>query len=483
MKPIEVLAVASEFYPLIKTGGLADVAGALPGALKPHGVRVTTLLPGYPAVLAKLEGAEQVWGWVNLFGGTARLVAGSAAGVPLLVLDAPHLYRRPGNPYLDGAGQDWADNPIRFAALARVGAELARGLRPGWRPDVVHGHDWQAGLLPAYLHFWGDRATLGLTTPPSVMTIHNLAFQGIFAAGLLGMLGLPGDAYDVEALEYYGSISFLKAGIRLADRVTTVSPTYAREIRTPTGGMGLDGLLQARGEAVRGILNGIDTDVWNPATDATLAEIYSMAEPAGRAANKAALCARFGLDPSRLLIGVVSRLTTQKGLDLLPSALPTIRALGGTSVILGAGAPELERAFAEAARPGEMGLYLGYDEALAHLIYAGADALLIPSRFEPCGLTQLCAMRYGCLPIVTRVGGLADTVIDANEAALAAGVATGFQMDAAEPAALDLALHRVAAAWREPAVWAKMQQNAMRADVGWGRSAAQYAALYRELLG
>jgi starch synthase len=482
MTTLDVLAVTSEFFPLIKTGGLADVAGALPGALAEHGVRMTTLLPGYPAVLAKLEHAEPVRAVEDLFGGPATILAGRSGHAKLLVIDAPHLYARPGSPYLGPDGRDWPDNPQRFAALARIGADLARGLLPSWRPQVVHGHDWQAGLLPAYLHFSEAGTEPGTTRPPSVMTIHNLAFQGQYDSGLLASLGLPPQAYGIDGVEYYGSIGFLKAGIRLANHVTTVSPSYAREICTVEGGMGMDGLLRARGSAVSGILNGIDTEVWNPAKDETLAERYSHKHSDRRVANKQALCARFGLDPSRLLFGVVSRLTTQKGLDLLPASLPTIQALGGATVILGAGDPALERAFQAAAKPGELGLFLGYDEALAHLIYAGADALLIPSRFEPCGLTQLCAMRYGCLPVVTRVGGLADTVIDANEAALAAGAATGFQMAAADTISLDRSLNRVAEIWRDRAAWSGMQDNAMRAEVSWARSAARYADLYRGLI-
>lgn len=482
MSKLDVLAVTSEFFPLIKTGGLADVAGALPAALAPEGIRLTTLLPGYPAVLQGVAEAEAVHEIGDLFGGPARLIRAHCNHAPLIVIDAPHLYDRPGNPYLDAAGRDWPDNAQRFAALAHTGAAIARGLLPGYQPAVVHGHDWQAGLLPAYLHFWGDAADAGTTRPPSVMTVHNLAFQGQFDARLLGALRLPPQALSIHGVEYYGAIGFLKAGLRLANHITTVSPTYAREICTPEGGMGLDGLLRSRGSAVSGILNGIDTDVWNPAEDKHLARAFGPKALKHRAANKAALCARFGLDPDRLLFAVVSRLTTQKGLDLLPAALPRLRGLGAALLVLGAGAPDLERNFRDAARPGEMGLYLGYDEALAHLIYGGADALLIPSRFEPCGLTQLYAMRYGCLPVVSRVGGLADTVIDANEAALAMGVATGFQMDHADLPSLDLALTRVAAVWRDRSSWERMQGNAMKAEVGWARSARRYGDLYRGLI-
>ncbi|MCB8878748.1 glycogen synthase GlgA [Acidisoma cellulosilytica] len=479
---MELLSITSEFFPLIKTGGLADVAGALPAALAPEGVNVTTLLPGYPAVMKALQEGEPVHEVSDLFGGPAWLWRGRCGKAPLIVIDAPHLFDRPGNPYLDASGRDWPDNPQRFAALAYTGAAIARGLMPGYLPDVVHGHDWQAGLMPAYLHFSGDAADAGTTRPPSVMTVHNLAFQGLCDPGLLGALRLPPQAFSIQGVEYFGRISFLKAGLRLANHVTTVSPTYAREICTPEGGMGLDGLLRGRGTALSGILNGIDTDVWNPETDAALPQRFSEGRLNDRTANKAALCARFGLEPDRLLFGIVSRLTTQKGLDLLPASLSTLRAIGASVVVLGAGAPELERAYAQAARPGEMGLFLGYDEALAHLIYAGTDALLIPSRFEPCGLTQLCAMRYGCLPVVTRVGGLADTVIDANEAAIGAGVATGFQMDHTDSASLDLALRRVAHVWGDRTAWERMQRNALTAEVGWSRSAARYAELYRGLV-
>jgi starch synthase len=474
MIPLHVLAVASEVFPLIKTGGLADVAGALPLALAAEGVATTTLLPGYPAVIAALEAAEAVHQDPALFGGPARVLRGQAAGLDLLVLDAPHLFGRPGNPYTQPGGADWPDNAARYAALANVAAFVARGGVAGFVPDILHCHDWQAGLAMAYLRFSPGRR------PGTVMTVHNLAFQGLFPAGLLGVLGLPGEAFSVDGVEFYGMIGFLKAGLALADRITTVSPTYAAEIQTAENGFGLDGLLRARAGVLHGILNGIDDAVWNPAADALIAAPFS--DAAGRnKKNKAAVQARFRLQAGpRLVLGVISRLTWQKGLDLLLEAMDEVIGLGAQLVVLGTGEPGLEAGFAAAAtaNAGRVGCVIGYDEGLAHQMQAGIDALLVPSRFEPCGLTQLCALRYGALPVVARVGGLADTVIDANEAALAAGAGTGVQFPVG---ALRPALRRTAALWGQPAVWKRLQANAMAADVSWRRPAAQYAALYRGL--
>jgi starch synthase len=480
MSRVRVLSAASEVFPLVKTGGLADVAGALPKALAAQDVAITTLVPGYPAVLSALERPAAVLAIDDLFGGAARVLSATAAGLDLLVLDAPHLFARAGNPYLGPDGRDWPDNAFRFAAFASVAARLASGAVEALRPDVVHAHDWQAGLIPAYLRY-ANRAA-----PRSVVTVHNLAFQGLFPPQLLSALGLPPEAYAVDGVEFYGNIGFLKAGLRFADRITTVSPTYADEITTPEGGMGLDGLLRERAAVLSGILNGIDVDVWNPATDPLLAANYDAAQPQARAANAAALRARFGLndDPRAPLIGVVSRLTEQKGLDLLVGALPHLLRRGAQLALLGAGESLLERAFEHAAATyrGHVGCIIGYDEALAHRIQAGADALLVPSRFEPCGLTQLCALRYGAVPVVARVGGLADTVVDANEMALSAGVATGVVFAPPAQHALERALTRTAGLFRDRAVWTALQHNGMRADVSWRRPAQRYAALYRELL-
>jgi starch synthase len=477
---MRALSVASEIYPLVKTGGLADVAGALPAALAGHGVEARSLIPGYPVVLEKLERSSVVKEFGELFGGPARLLEGRAAGLALFVIDAPHLYGRSGNPYSDAGGLDWPDNAGRFAALGRVAASMGQGLLPGFVPQIVHAHDWQAGLAAAYLSYSaGPR-------PGTVMTVHNLAFQGSFPAALMPQLGLPWSAFRIDGVEYHGQVGFLKAGLQLSDRVTTVSPTYAAEIRTAEGGMGLDGLLRARGSAVSGILNGIDEAVWDPAGDASLAARFTADDPQPRRINKRALQDRFGLSPSpgSMLVGVVSRLSWQKGLDLLLDALPRILARGTQFVVLGSGDAELETGFRRAVAdwPGRIGLFTGYDESLAHLIQGGSDALLVPSRFEPCGLTQLCAMRYGAVPIVSRVGGLNDTVIDANEMALAAGVATGFQFAPVTVHALELAVERALSVWAEPQSWRAIQANGMRASLGWERPAGRYAELYRDIV-
>jgi starch synthase len=480
MTPLGVLAVASEIFPLVKTGGLADVVGALPGALAQKGVEVRTLIPGYPAVTAAIENARTVWIVADLFGGEARLLATRAADLDLLILDAPHLFARPGNPYLGPDGQDWPDNAVRFAALAQVAADISGGSVKGYRPAVLHAHDWQAGLAPAYLHYRGG------SRPGTVMTVHNLAFAGKAPRDLLARLGLPPEAYAIDGVEFHGTISPLKAGLRFADRITTVSPAYAAEIRTEEAGMGFDGLLRARAGVLTGILNGIDTAVWDPESDPLIAARFSRRTLAKRTANKAALQARLGLEQEEAapLFGVVSRLTWQKGMDLLLACLPALRALGAQLALVGTGEADIEARFRNEAThaPDRFGCVIGYDESLAHLVQAGADALLVPSRFEPCGLTQLCALRYGAVPVVARVGGLADTVIDANAAALAADVATGVQFTPVNAAMLELALRRTVALHRQASVWRLLQANGMQTDVSWRDPARQYAALYRDLV-
>ncbi|MCL5775440.1 glycogen synthase GlgA [Limibaculum sp. FT325] len=476
---MHVLFAASECAPFVKTGGLADVVGALPAALAAEGVAVRVLLPGYPAVMAALEGAVHV-GEIAAPGGTARLVAGRAAGLDLIALDAPALYGRPGGPYTDPGGKDWPDNHLRFGALSQASAALAADGIAGWRPDVLHLHDWQTGLAPVYLHQRGG------PRPATVLTIHNIAFQGLFPPAVIGPLGLARAGFRQDGFEFWGKVGFLKGGLSLADRITTVSPTYGRELMTPEFGMGLDGLMRHRRDAVTGILNGIDTRAWDPATDPALPVPYSARAPGGKAVARRALEARLGLphDAGAPILAVISRLTAQKGLDLLIEALPLLLARGGRLCVLGTGEAALEAAFRDAAEahPGAVGVVIGFDEPLSRLIYGGADAIVIPSRFEPCGLTQLYGLRYGCLPLVARTGGLADTVIDANPAALAVGAATGFQFAPITAAALGDALDRLMDIWADRPAWRRMMRRAMAQPVGWEVSAAAYRTLYEEIV-
>lgn len=468
MRP--ALAVASECAPLIKTGGLADVVGALPGALATQGWALRTLIPGYRGVLELLEGAEQVWSDPMLFGGPARLLAARHGSLDLLVLDAPHLYDRAGSPYLDAGGRDWPDNDIRFAALCWTAAAIAAQGLEGWRPDLLHLHDWQAGFTPVYLEQMG-------AAQPCVMTIHNIAFHGLTAADRLAALALPEAGFSTDGFEYYGHISALKAGLTWAARITTVSPTYARELTMPEFGMGLDGVIRARSDALVGILNGIDAEVWNPATDP---HVQNYTSPRGKRANKRALTTTFGLpEGDGPLCVVISRLSQQKGLDMLLEALPTLIACGGRLAMLGSGDRRLENAWLEAAdATPEVAVRIGYDEPLAHRMFAGGDAVLVPSRFEPCGLTQLYGLRYGTVPVVALTGGLADTVITANDAGLRAGCATGISYAPLTADALGHALRHLCALHDDARKWARLQRNAMRHPVDWTASAPQYAALF-----
>ena len=477
---IEVLSVASEVYPLIKTGGLADVAGALPGALAGHGVSMRTLVPGYPAVMAKLEGGRVVKQIDDLFGVPARLIAARIEGLDVIVIEAAALYDRPGNPYVSPDGWDWPDNWKRFAALGWVAAELGMGMVEGYAPRVLHCHDWQAGLAPAYIKFGP------FDHVKTVMTIHNIAFKGSFGSDIFGQLRLPPHAFELGGVEYYGGVSYLKSGMECADYVTTVSPNYADEIRTPEFGMGLEGLLNGRADTVVGILNGIDTEAWNPAKDPALVQNYSINTLAARAVNKQAVAEQFGLDGTDgPLFCVISRLTDQKGMDLLLQATDGLVAQGGRLVVLGSGEAWLEDGFRHLwqRHPGKVGFITGYNEPLSHLMQGGCDAIVIPSRFEPCGLTQLYGLRYGCVPVVSRIGGLADTVIDANPAAIADEVATGIQFAPGSAHALYEALRRAIRLYRDEKVWRKIQRRGMKTDVSWDTSAARYAELYASITG
>jgi starch synthase len=475
MTSIRVLSVASEIYPIIKTGGLADVAGALPVALKAEGIEVRSLVPGYPAVMDRLQAAKQLLEWPLFFGGVTRLLKASCGELDLLVIDAPHLFARPGNPYTSPKGIDWPDNGLRFAALSRMAADIGLGDVPAFVPHVVHVHDWQAGLAPAYLHYAG-RQHAG-----TVMTVHNLAYQGQFPPALLDEFGLPPDSFATQGVEYYGAIGFLKAGLQFADRITTVSPTYAREIQSEEGGMGLGGLLRARAADITGILNGIDVTVWDPATDQNLPVQYCADDLAGRAAAKASLQQRFGLEPlpDAFLLGVISRISWQKGLDLLLDALPALFEDGMQFILLGSGDADLQDRFRKLSEThaGRCGVVIGYDEALAHLIQAGSDALAVPSRFEPCGLTQLCALRYGAIPIVSRVGGLDDTVTDLDDGA----VPTGLKFGPVTARNLAEAIRRAHSAFSDKPLWRQLQASGMAKDVSWRGPAHRYADLYREI--
>ena len=469
-----VLAVASECAPLVKTGGLADVVGALPGALAPLGWGMRVLLPGYRAVLAACGSAPTVRVFDDLMGGPARLLAARHGGLDLLVLEAAHLYDRDGRIYLGPDGTDWPDNDARFAALCQVAARIAVDGAGDWHPEVLHLHDWQAGLVPEYLRAHGCAA-------PSVLTIHNIAFHGLTDAGRLGALGLDPGRFNPSGFEYYGRVSALKAGLLGADRLTTVSPTYAQELTTPAFGMGLDGVIRARAGDLTGILNGIDLETWNPVTDP---HIHPFKTVRGKGRSREALRDAFDLpDGAGPLAVVISRLTGQKGLDLLLDALPLFLEAGGQLALLGSGEAALESRWLAAATHPQVGVRIGYDEALSHLMYAGADAVLVPSRFEPCGLTQLYALRYGAVPVVARTGGLADTVIHANDAALRRGVATGLVHDPGDADALSAALSRLCVLWNAPKLWSRLAANGMKHPVGWEASAPQYAQILAELTG
>jgi len=468
----------------VKTGGLADVIAALGAALTELGHDVRLLLPGYPAVLAATAPARRVIA-LGAPGGypDARLLeTSSPAGFPMWVLDCPSLYAREGNPYLDPSGRDWEDNAIRFGLLSCVAARIASDAAlAGWRCDVLHCHDWQAGLAPAYLRWGAGRRT------PSVMTVHNLAYQGVFPSSTLPRVGLPPESFTIDGVEYYGSLSFLKAGLVYADRIGTVSPSYAREIQEEALGFGLHGLVSARSGVLDGILNGVDTHAWNPADDSALAARYDAGCLDAKAENTRALRRRLGLAGREAapLLGVVSRLVHQKGLDLVAELADRIVSLPAQLVVLGTGDQAIERAFEAAAarHPGDVARTTGFDEALSHLIEAGADIFLMPSRFEPCGLNQMYSQRYGTPPVVRRTGGLADSVVDANPSTLADGSASGFVFDEATPQALFAAIERAVMLWRDRPVWRAVQRNGMARDFSWSASARRYVEAYEKAIG
>lgn len=480
---MKVLFATSEIAPWVKTGGLGDVAAALPPALRQAGCDVRVLVPRYPALRAAFPDAEHLvhLPWLGGHLPAADLyVAQPEDGFPLLLLDCPPLFDRPGNPYLGPEGRDWLDNHLRFGLLSRAAARLASVATPlDWQPDILHCHDWQTGLAPYYLRFYeaGGAASL--------MTIHNLAFQGVFSPQLLDELALTGSDWHIEGVEYYGYLSFLKAGLRHADALTTVSPTYAREIQTEAGGMGMQGLLQSRAAQLTGILNGIDTTVWNPSLDPHIAARYDRDHLDAKRHNKVALQRETGLAERDdcPLFGVVSRLTAQKGLDLVAEIGAALVGLPAQLVVLGSGDPALEAAYRALAErhPGQVAVKIGYNDPLAHRIEAGADCFLMPSRFEPCGLNQMYSLAYGTPPLVRATGGLADTVVNYSPAALADGSANGFVCQAATAEAILGTAGLATLVWQDKARWRQLQRNAMAGDLSWAGPAQRYLELYRRL--
>lgn len=486
---MRILFVTSEAFPLVKTGGLGDVSGSLPAALYEMGEDVRILIPGYPAVLEKLIDPKPVVTIDQLpVIGSATLMMGQMPDthVPVVAVDCLTLYQRDGGPYLDTGNRDWEDNPLRFGVFALIAARLSCAQSPltDWLPDVVHCNDWQSGLTPAYVHYM--RASGIQNCAKSIISIHNLIFQGNFPPDWVARLWLPPESYQMHGLEYYGQLSFLKAGIFYADYITTVSPTYAREIQTPEFGFGMDGLLRSRRQDIHGILNGIDMQEWNPGADPHLADTYDIENLKGKLAVKQALQTSMGLElDDSPLLGVVSRLTEQKGLDMLLAIMDDLLQQGCQLAMLGSGAPELEEGFRQlAARfPQRVGVSIGYNEALSHQIMAGADIFIMPSRFEPCGLNQMYGLRYGTPPVVTNTGGLADSVQDTTPASLANDTATGFVMAAPQPAELLSATMRAVGYYKKPEVWHQIQLNGMQQDLSWGKSAQEYLRIYRSLRG
>ncbi|MDQ3185008.1 MAG: glycogen synthase GlgA [Pseudomonadota bacterium] len=482
-----VLFITPEVYPLIKTGGLADVSAALPAALRELRVDARLLIPGYPQVLAGLKHkrkaaeftAQPPFPSSTLL--SARLPFGASASIPIFVIDCPTLYRREGNPYVDAAGHNWQDNALRFGLLAKIGAILASDASPlAWRPRIAHCNDWQSGLVPAYLHFHrGKKAA-------SLMTIHNLAFQGVFPPGTVTQLGLPASSLDINGAEYHGSMSFLKAGLYYSDHIATVSPTYAKEIQTAPLGFGMQGLLATRNKHLSGIVNGIDTSEWAPATDLALARNYTAGNLAGKAANKRALQQLLGLnvDPDIPLFGAVGRLTYQKGYDLLLQVAAQLTGMPAQLAILGSGEPLLAQQLKTLAKdqPEKIAVRIGFDEKLSHLVEAGADCFLMPSRFEPCGLNQMYSQRYGTPPLVHATGGLIDTVVDCSPATLAEGSASGFVFHEMTQDNFLSAIQRVTVAYQTKTVWRRLMKNGMAKDFSWRSSAAAYLNVYLSLL-
>src|SRR5215468_2489266 len=480
---VRVLFATPECTPWIKTGGLGDVSAALPRALAAAGLDIRVLLPAYRPVLAAAAHAHVVTTLAATprFPAARLLEARLPSGVPAWLVDCPALYDRPGGPYQDEAtGRDWEDNALRFALLSHVAALLASGSSPvAWRPHVLHCNDWQTGLAPAYLRF------ALAPSPATVMCVHNLAFQGLFPPETVAAVELPPASFGVDGAEFHGRMSFLKAGLVYADAITTVSPTYAREIQGEPLGFGLQGLFAARSDRVHGILNGIDIEVWNPSSDSLIARTYNAEHLEDKGENKRALQQRIGLPRARgvPLLGFVGRLTEQKGADLVAELGPRLAALPAQLALLGTGDRALESALRKVATtyPRRVAVEIGFDEPLAHLIEAGADAFLMPSRFEPSGLNQMYSQRYGTLPIARATGGLCDSIVDCTPATLADGTVTGFLFREPTAEALLAAIGRAITAYHDAPAWRALVRNGMAKDFSWDASAREYARLYSAL--
>lgn len=477
-----ILFASSEAHPLAKTGGLADVSASLPLALRQTGIDVQLILPGYRHTLEQLDSYHEVTAFrVHGSSEPVRLLRTTfpASDLPLWLVAHDGMFNRDAGLYQGPDGNDWSDNDQRFALFCRAVVELATGRAvSGWQADLVHCHDWQTGLIPALL-------SLETAPPATLFTIHNLAYQGLFPLDRLGPLGLPPHFGQLESLEFHGHLSFIKGGLVYADQITTVSPTYAREICTPAFGYGLEGLLEHRKDALTGILNGIDYDYWNPAHDPLIAQPYDAQSLKQKRINKRSVQRHFHLSETvdTPLLAFVGRMVDQKGIDLILDALPLLLSHNIQCVILGSGDPRFEHAFNElhSHYHERLGVYIGYNEGLAHQIEAGADIFLMPSRFEPCGLNQLYSLRYGTVPVVRRTGGLADTVVDADETARKAGTATGFVFDQANRDALLEATERALALYPRPRLWRALQASGMRKDFSWAHSAQLYIGLYQAL--
>lgn len=476
---LRLLFAAGEALPFSKTGGLADVAFALPAALARAGVDLRVVTPAYAGALEKLQTPRRL-AQLKVQGQSFTIVEGRVepGGFLAWLVDCPPLYARAGTPYADVQGREHGDNAWRYGCFSQAIAQLAIGASGlDWQPQLVHLNDWHTGLAPV----WMPR---GAARPRTLFTIHNLAYQGLFGRGDFDALDLPSALWRPDALEFHGGFSFMKAALLYSDAITTVSPTYAREIQTAEFGERLDGVIRARGAVLHGITNGIDTAAWNPATDVHLAQRYNRnTVVVGKRANKLALQRALGLEPlaERPLLGFVGRLAHQKGADLLLGAADWLETRGVQLALLGSGDKGLEEAFARRA-PRAVGVRIGYDESLAHLIEAGADFFVMPSRYEPCGLNQMYSQRYGTVPVVRRTGGLADTVIDATPAAIAGGRATGVLFDHADAGGIAYGLGRALELFRQPETWGAMQRAGMQQDFGWAAAAGTYRELYARLV-